>query len=110
MSAIMKSMALTALVDPDAAPSSEAAAAALLLSHVAWQLANGDQLPDTAYADALAEMERSRPDFWKEMKSANPRKIIANLVVYKKRHYPDDRRRVVGCGISDGKVRVEWTE
>lgn len=70
MSAIMKEMALTTLVDPEAIPSSEAAAAALLLSHVAWQRANGDQFPDSAYAEALAEMHRARPDVWKEMSSA----------------------------------------
>jgi len=57
MSAIFKEMALTTLVDPEAAPSSEAVAAALLLSHVAWQRANGDEFVDTAYALALAEMQ-----------------------------------------------------
>lgn len=50
MSAILKEMALTTLVDPEATPSSEAAAAALLLSHVAWQRANGDEFPDSACA------------------------------------------------------------
>ena len=110
MSAVMKDMALTTLVAPEAVPSSEAAAAALLLSHVAWQRANGDDFPDTAYGDALAEMQRAKPDFWQEMKCADPRKMIAELVVYKKQHYPSDKRKVVACGVSDGKVRVEWTE
>ena len=110
LSAIMKEMALTTLVAPEAIPSSEAAAAALLLSHVAWQRANGDQFPDTAYGDALAEMQRARPSFWKEMKCTDPRKTITDLVAYKKQHYPNDKRKVVGCGVCDGKVRVEWTE
>ena len=110
MSAILKEMALTTLVAPEAIPSSEAAAAALLLSHVAWQRANGDQFPDRAYAEALAEMHRVRPDLWKEMRSADPRETIAELVAYKKRHYPNDKRKVVACGTFDDKVRVEWTE
>ncbi|QEG27588.1 hypothetical protein GobsT_23460 [Gemmata obscuriglobus] len=29
------------------------------------------------------------------------------LVEYKKTQYPDDRRRILVCGIPDGKVRVE---
>ena len=34
--------------------------------------------------------------------------MIDELVRYKKAHYPDDRRRILTCGIPDGKVRVEW--
>lgn len=110
MSEILKEMALTTLVVPEATPSSEAAAVALLLSHMAWQRANGDDFPDTAFAEALAEVQHSRADLWNEMKSRDPRTIIADLVAYKKRRYPNDKRKVVACGIFDDKVRVEWTE
>jgi hypothetical protein len=34
--------------------------------------------------------------------------MIDELVRYKKTHYLDDRRRILTCGIPDGKVRVEW--
>jgi hypothetical protein len=34
--------------------------------------------------------------------------MIDELVRYKKEHYPDDRRRILTCGIPDGKIRVEW--
>ena len=34
--------------------------------------------------------------------------MIDELVQHKKTHYPDDQRRILLCGISDGKVRVEW--
>ena len=34
--------------------------------------------------------------------------MIDELVQYKKTHYPDDQRRILTCGISDGKIRVEW--
>jgi hypothetical protein len=30
------------------------------------------------------------------------------LIRYKQAHHPDDRRRILTCGIPDGKVRVEW--
>ena len=49
MSVILKEMAMTTLVDPEGTPSSEAVAATLLLSHVAWQRANGDEFTNTAY-------------------------------------------------------------
>ncbi len=34
--------------------------------------------------------------------------MIDELVRYKKTHYPEDRRRILTCGIPDGKIRVEW--
>jgi len=110
MSAILKEMALTTLVDPEAALSSEAAGAALLMSHVAWQRANGDDFADTAYTSVLAEMQKVRPGFWKELKSADAAGLIAELVAYKRRHYPHDMRKVVACGTFENKVRVEWTD
>ena len=110
MSAILKEMALTILVDPEAVPTSEAAAAALLLSHVACQRANGDPIAGAGYAAALAEMERERPDFWKELKSTDAEGMIAELVAYKKRHYPRDLRKVVACGTLNDKVRVVCTD
>ena len=110
MSAIFKEMALTTLVAPEETPSSEAAAAALLLSHVAWQRANGDEFADIAYLPALAEMQRARPAFWTELKSAEAAGLIAELVAYKRRHYPNDMRKVVACGTFNNKVRVEWTD
>ena len=34
--------------------------------------------------------------------------MIDELVRYKKTHYPDDWRRILTCGIPEGKIRVEW--
>ena len=34
--------------------------------------------------------------------------MIDELIRYKKAQYPDDRRRILTCGIPDGKIRVEW--
>lgn len=110
MSAILKEMAFTVLTVPEGDVSPEAAAAALLLSHVAWQRANGDQFPDSAYAPALASMRRSNPYIGKEMKYRDSSKIIAELVAYKIQHHPNDKRRVFVCEVLDDKVHVEWTE
>ena len=110
MSAILKEMALTTLVNPHAIPSSEAAAAALLLSHVAWQRANGVAIADSDCDAALAEIQDERPDLWREFRTADASTLIEDLVVYKQRHYPGDGRRVVACILKTDKVRVEWTE
>ena len=34
--------------------------------------------------------------------------MIDELVRYKRAHDLDDQRRILTCGIPDGKVRVEW--
>jgi hypothetical protein len=34
--------------------------------------------------------------------------MIDELVRYKKDHYRDDGRRILTCGIPDGKICVEW--
>src|SRR5271165_5503759 len=35
-------------------------------------------------------------------------RVVSLLVLDEKTHYPDDQRRILTCGIPDGKVRVEW--
>lgn len=110
MSAILKEMALTVLVHPESVPSSEAKAAALLLSHVAWQRANGHSFPERMYARALADMQKARPDLRNELTSSDAEGMIAELVAYKKRHHRRDLRKIVACGSFDNKVRVEWID
>jgi hypothetical protein len=110
MSEILKEMALATLVRPEVTPSSEAASAALLLSHVAWNRANGEEIADAAYRSVLADMEVSKPDFWEELKSNDPDAIILELIAYKKRHYPHDSRAVLGCSRVGCKVPVEWID
>src|SRR5260370_36181064 len=53
-------------------------------------------------------MEAETPGVGNEFRSSDVNAMIDELVRYKKRHYPDDRRRILTCGIPDGKVRVEW--
>jgi hypothetical protein len=110
MSEILKQMAMTVLVRPEATPSSEASSAALLFSHVAWNRANGDEIADATYKSVLSDMEISKPDFWKELKSNDPEDIILELIAHKNRHYPHDSRIVLGCSTIGDKVRVEWID
>jgi len=52
-------------------------------------------------------IEAENPELWNEFKSNDINAMIDELIRYKKAHYPDDRRRILTCGIPDGKVRVE---
>jgi hypothetical protein len=45
---------------------------------------------------------------WSEFKSNDTDGMIDQLVRYKNQHHQDDQRRILLCGIPDGKVRVEW--
>ena len=47
---------------------------------------------------------------WSEFKSNDVDAMIDDLVQFKKQNYPDDQRRILTCGIPDGKVRVEWLD
>jgi hypothetical protein len=53
-------------------------------------------------------IEAENPELWSEFKSNDVDAMIDELVQFKKQHYPDDQRRILTCGIPDGKVRVEW--
>ena len=45
---------------------------------------------------------------WSEFKSNNIDGMIDELIEYKQQHFPDDRRRILTCGIPEGNIRVEW--
>lgn len=110
LSEIIKEMACVVLKDAVREPSSEAAHAALLIAHVAWNRANGTATGRLAYADVLQAFENSNPGFWSELRSSDPEGLIAELVTYKEQHYGHDNRQLVVCGIRGDKVHVEWVE
>ena len=56
---------------------------------------------------ALA-LEAENPEMWNEFKSNDIDGMIDELIEYKQQHFPDDRRRILTCGIPEGKIRVEW--
>lgn len=108
MSEIMKEMSESLLKSPDAVPSSEAAHVALFFANIAWNESVGLIHGRDGYRNVWETIEAENPQLWNEFKSNDINAMIDELVQYKKRHYPDDMRRILTCGIPDGKVRVEW--
>jgi len=110
LSAVALEMATTVLRKPDGIPSTEAAHAALLSTHVAWNKALGDLDALRGYQAVLTELEQANPALWNELKSADHREMIDSLVAYRQKHYPNDTRVIKVCGMRAGNVHVEWTE
>ena len=108
MSEIMKEMSETVLRNPSGEPSSEAAHVALFFANVAWNESVGIDGARESYRNVWETIEAENPALWDEFKSNNIETIIDELVRYKKAHYPDDRRRILVCGMVPGKVHVEW--
>ena len=108
MSEIMKEMSEQLLRNPDGVPSAEAAHVALMFANIAWNETVGLDHPRNGYRSAWEMIEAENPEMWSEFKSNVVDNLIDELVQFKKQHYPDDQRRILSCGIPDGKVRVEW--
>jgi hypothetical protein len=108
LSEIMKEMSVTLLRKPSGVPSSEAAHVALLFANVAWNESVGLDHARDGCRNVWETIEADNPALWNELKSNDIDAMIDELVRYKKAHYPNDRRRILVCGIPDGKVRVEW--
>jgi hypothetical protein len=108
LSEILKEMSETLLRTPGAMPSSEAAHVALFFANVAWNESVGLDHAREGYRKVWETIKAENPALWNEFKSSDTDAMIDELVRYKQAHYPDDRRRVLTCGIPDGKIRVEW--
>jgi hypothetical protein len=108
LSDIMKEMSELLLRNPAAVPSSEAAHVVLFFANVAWNECVGLDHPRESYRNVWESIEGNNPELWNELKSNDINAMIDELVQYKKAHYPDDRRRILACGIPDGNIRVEW--
>jgi hypothetical protein len=108
MSEIMKEMSETLLCHPSRVPSSEAAHVALFFANVAWNESVGLGDSREGYRNVWETIEAENPALWNEFRSNDIDAMIDELVRYKKEHYPNDGRRILTCGIPDGKIRVEW--
>jgi hypothetical protein len=108
MSEIMKNLALLIFRDSTRAPSSEAALAALLLAHVAWNRSLG--LDSKDYNKLLKALSRENPNFWSEFRSRDAEALIETVRQAKAERYPMDRRVIMVCGMREGNVHVEWRE
>ena len=57
----------------------------------------------------LEAIEADKPDVWNELKLDDINAMVDDLVEYKKKHYPNDKRRILTCGSTPhGTLRVEW--
>lgn len=108
MSEVMKEMSERLLRHPDATHSSEAAHVALLFANVAWNECVGLDGAREGYRSVWEAIEVENPELWNEFKSNDIDGMIDELTEYKRQHFPDDRRRILTCGIPDGSIRVEW--
>jgi hypothetical protein len=108
MSEILKEMSESLLFDSCKVPSSEAAHVILFFANVAWNESVGLDGNREGYRTVWKTIEAENPALWDELRSNDVDAMIDELVDYKKAHYPDDRRRILTCGIHDGSVRVEW--
>jgi hypothetical protein len=108
LSEIMKEMSETLLRSPRRVPSAEAAHVALLFAHVAWNESVGLDHTRDGYRNVWEAIEAENPVLWDEFKSNDINAMIDELVRFKQTHYPDDRRRILVCGMVPGKVHVEW--
>src|SRR5690348_6678855 len=108
LSEIMKEMSETLLRNPGGVPSSEAAHVALFFANVAWNESVGLAYAREGYRNVWQTIEAENPALWDEFQTRDLVAMIDELIRYKKAHYLDDQRRILTCGIPDGKIRVEW--
>jgi hypothetical protein len=108
LSEMLKEMSEVLLSSSSNVPSSEAAHVALFFANVAWNECVGLDGAREGYRNVWEEIEADNPELWNEFKSNDIDGMIDELIQYKKAHFSDDRRRILTCGIPDGKVRVEW--
>ena len=105
---MMKEMSERLLRNPDGVPSSEAAHVALLFANVAWNECVGLDHAREVYCNIWETIEAENPELWNEFKSNDIDAMIDELVEHKQKHFSNDKRRILTCGIPDGKIRVEW--
>lgn len=108
MSKILREMSERLPKIPRSVQSSEAAHVALMFAHIAWNEALGLGGPRETYRAAWKMIEAENPEMWSEFKSKDVESMIDKLVDFKKKHYPNDHRRILVCSMPSGNVRVEW--
>jgi hypothetical protein len=111
MSKIILALAERVLAQPTEKTSSEGAAAALLLAHVAWNRAvdplGGDQVG--YYREVLSALEKANPKYLRELKSTDLEGMIQELMNLKQALYPTDDRFIRVCGLTpESNVHVQW--
>ena len=110
MSEIFKELALVVMKNQKSIPSSEAAHTALLLAHIAWNRTNGETFTDLECMRIIRKFEKFRRNLWFELRSRDWKTLISELIQYKNKNYPEDKRIVVICRMREGNIHVEWMQ
>ena len=111
LSEIIKEMAVRLLKKPDAGATEPATMAILMLAGAAWNSAIGDNVMRDQHKKLVEQIDWSGVTPLSELRSGDTDQLIAELVDYKREHYPCDRRHVLATEMtSDGNIRVHWTE
>ena len=79
-----------------------------MFANIAWNKTVGLGHAIEDYRSAWKMIETENPEMWSEFKSNDIDAMIDELIEYKQQHFPDDRRRILTCGIPNGNIRVEW--
>jgi hypothetical protein len=108
MSEVLEEMTKLLLRHPRKTPTVEAAQVALFLANAAWNESVGLGGSRERYRNVWETIQARNPKLWNEFKSNNINGMIDELIQYKKSHNATDGRRILTCGIADGKIRVEW--
>ncbi len=84
--------------------------ALVYLAHVAWNRDTTipDYLEDTYRAD-LAKFPLSKSKMRRELISEDWDEILATMLAYKRKHFPDDDRIITVCAYTErGTFQVQW--
>lgn len=110
LSSILKEISETQLRDANASRTLEAASLTLYLSNLAWNESVGICFPRASCLRFCESLESENPQLWSELVSKDMDQMIDAMLRYKDRHFSSDRRRILTCGIVEGKIRVEWLQ
>ena len=106
ISNIAKEMALSVLNEN---VSNNGFSLALQFVHLAWNLADEEEFKEEpAYIYGIKEFQEQLPSVQDEFIIKDVEKLIAQLIRYKIKHFPDDKRTIASCKNEDGKVKVKW--
>ncbi|MCK5689149.1 hypothetical protein KAI87_07760 [Myxococcota bacterium] len=112
LSEIIKEMATSVLKDPNTDTASDATVkAVLMLASAAWNSANGDDTIHKQHRKLGAKLEWDGAPPYSELRSKNTDQLITELAMFKKKHYPRDRRNIMATEMTpEGNLRVHWAD
>jgi hypothetical protein len=111
LSDLIKEMALRLFKKAEAAPTRAAVEIAVLLASAAWNEALGDHGIRSSYRKLLKQFDHDNASPWSELVSTDTEQMITSLVEYKRKHFPNDRRIIMGGGLSPhDTIQIIWRD